>query len=126
MRSFLALAAALLTVVACGSPTTNKGPSSIADGPAAFSRGRWCGLQVDNGAPYYAELPASAKSLGMCTAAKHLYTHEEFQAILGLARQCVFDSEKEIAQNDGVVAIYSDQTPESVGAARMICTNAGH
>lgn len=126
MRSFLALAAAMLALLACGPSKTSKGSSPTIDGPAAFSRGRWCVLQVDSGAPYYVELPRSARWDKMCGDSKHRYTQGEFQAIPGLLRQCVFDSEKEIAKNDGIVGIYSDGTQVSVGAARMICANAGH
>ena len=62
----------------------------------------------------------------MCADSKRRYTSEEFHAIPQLTQQCAFDSDKEIAKNSGVVEIYSDGTPESIEAARMICGNAGH
>jgi hypothetical protein len=115
----------MLALLACG-PSKSKGSSTTIDGPAAFSRGRWCELQFDSAATYYVELPTSARWDKMCGDSKHRYTHAEFQAIPGLRRQCVFDSSKEIATNDGVVGIYSDNTQASIDAARMICTDAGH
>lgn len=55
-----------------------------------------------------------------------MFTEDEFWAIPGLKRQCVFDRDEQIKQQHGIVSIYSDQTQFSIVAARLTCRNAGN
>lgn len=39
----------------------------------------------------------------------------------GLKRRCILDRDEQIAQKHAIVSIYSDETPESVEATRIMC-----
>jgi hypothetical protein len=75
---------------------------------------------------YYVQLFNPGQSPGMCKDANRTFTEDEFWAIPGLKRQCVFDRDEQIKQQHGIVSIYSDQTPFSIVAARLTCRNAGN
>jgi hypothetical protein len=62
----------------------------------------------------------------MCTAAEKTYSQEEFQAIPGLKRRCILDRNEQIAQKQAIVSFYSDGTPESIEATRLMRSNTGN
>jgi hypothetical protein len=76
--------------------------------------------------PYYVQLFNPTQPPGVCKDANRMLTKEEFGAIPGLKRQCVFDRTDQIQQQHGIVSIYSDETQLSVVAARLTCRNAGN
>ncbi|WP_027332301.1 hypothetical protein [Mycolicibacterium tusciae] len=62
----------------------------------------------------------------MCTAAERDFSQEEFQAVPGLQRRCILDRDEQIAQKNAIVSFYSDETPESIEATRIMCGNTGN
>ena len=64
---------------------------------------------------------AAKASRSSCSASERDFTQEEFQDIPGLKRRCILDRDEQIAQKHAIVSIYSDETPESVEAARIMC-----
>ncbi|GJJ23127.1 hypothetical protein MTY414_68000 [Mycolicibacterium mageritense] len=87
----------------------------------------FCQFTTYEGGPYYVQVfNLRVPGEGMCTAAERYFTQEEFGAIPGLKRRCVLDRDEQIAQKKAMVSIYSDGTPESVQAARLMCSNTGN
>lgn len=81
----------------------------------------FCKQTAYNGGPYYVQVFNPKMPAGMCTASVGDFTQEEFQAIPGLQRRCILDRDEQIAQKHAIVSIYSDETPESVEATRIMC-----
>ena len=86
----------------------------------------WCSQTAVNGSPYYIQIFNPTQQPGMCAAATKMFTEEEFTAVPGVKRQCVFDRDEQIESKHGVVSIYSDDTARSIEAAQVICNNAGN
>jgi hypothetical protein len=82
--------------------------------------------QTDSlGASYYVQMFFSTDSGNICAAGQPRYTQEEFEAMPGLKRQCVFDDPFQVQQNGGVVSIYNDGSASSIDAAKTVCTMSG-
>jgi hypothetical protein len=79
-----------------------------------------------NGSPYYVQVYNPKQPPGMCAGAVKTFTQEEFTAIPGVKRQCIFDRDEQIRSKNAIVSIYSDESPGSIEAAQLICTNAGN
>ena len=108
-----------LTSSAIASPATTAPPGGRMN--ALF-----CSHTAYTGSPYYVQVFNPTMPPGMCSAADPMFTQEEFSDIPGLKRQCNLDRDEQIAQKHAIVSIYSDETPGSIDAARLICTNAGN
>lgn len=81
----------------------------------------FCQHTAYNGGPYYLQVFNPKMPPGMCTASERDFTEEEFQAIPGLKRRCILDRDEQITQKHAIVSIYSDETPKSVEATRIMC-----
>jgi hypothetical protein len=95
--------------------------------PGSRSESLFCSMTSSTSfSPYYVQVFNPTQSPGLCKDANRMFTEDEFLAIPGLKRQCAFDRDEQIKQQDGIVSIYSDQTQLSVVAARLTCRNAGN
>lgn len=83
----------------------------------------FCQHTAYNGGPYYVQVFNPKMPPGMCTAPVRDFTQDEFSAVPGLKRRCILDRDEQIAQKHAIVSIYSDGTPESVEATRIICNS---
>lgn len=114
LRLILALAT-FATMSCCG--TAAADPNTPADT-------YYCRFTTYQGGHYYVQVyNLTVPGKGMCTAAEVDYTQKDFQNISGLKRRCILDRPEQIKSKAAIVSIYSDETSDSVAAARLICSN---
>ena len=84
----------------------------------------YCRFSTYQGGHYYVQVyNLQVPGKGMCTAAEVDYSQADFQNVPGLKRRCILDRPEQIKSKAAIVSIYSDGTPDSVAAARLICGN---
>jgi hypothetical protein len=123
------------TSTATPQPMSPPAPSAAAttsttDPPGGRMPAIFCSFTGASGEYYFQFFNArgydAVKRSDKCDGANRTFTQEEFQAIPGLKRQCVFDRDEDITMNDGFVSIYSDETQGSIESAQLICANSGY
>lgn len=111
------------TTEAPAPPSSTAAPAET-EPPGGRMNALFCKFTTYEGGPYYVQVfNPTVPGEGMCTASEQSYTQEEFGDIPGLKRRCSLDRSEQIAQKKAIVSIYSDGTPESVQAARLMCSN---
>ncbi|MFQ2879813.1 hypothetical protein ACLILY_31395 [Mycobacterium sp. MS3] len=87
----------------------------------------YCRFTTYQGGPYYVQVyNLRVPGKGMCSGADADYSQKDFQNVDGLKRRCILDRDEQIKQKAAIVSIYSDGTPASVAAARLMCSNTGN
>lgn len=105
-------------------PASSTAAPAETEPPGGRMNALFCKFTTYEGGPYYVQVfNPTYPGEGMCTASEQSYTQEEFGDIPGLKRRCSLDRSEQIAQKKAIVSIYSDGTPESVQAARLMCSN---
>jgi hypothetical protein len=108
-------AAAVVGVILAAAPPGSRNESLFCSMTSSTSFSR-----------YYVQLFNPTQWPGMCKDANRMFTEDEFWAIPGLKRQCVFDRDEQIEQQHGIASIFSEETQFSIVAARLTCRNAGN
>ncbi|GFG65803.1 hypothetical protein MKUB_32930 [Mycobacterium kubicae] len=117
MRILWTVLAALMMSSFCGAGVAAADPANT----------YYCRFSTLGGGPYYVQVyNLKVPGKGMCSGAEVEYSQKDFQNIDGLKRRCNLDTDQQIKQKAALVSFYSDGTPASIAAARLMCSNAGN